>query len=73
MSPGHSFQDVSNSGSSHVHMGDNNYYGIEAKHSPTQECLRSLAFLEMNDRPNDIDGAAEGKCEWLLQHQTYRN
>ncbi|KAH6883821.1 hypothetical protein B0T10DRAFT_579858 [Thelonectria olida] len=27
----------------------------------------------MNDRPNDIDGAVEGTCEWLLRHETYRD
>ncbi|KAI5457669.1 hypothetical protein BGZ63DRAFT_416787 [Mariannaea sp. PMI_226] len=27
----------------------------------------------MNDRPNDIDGAVEGTCEWLSQHQTYKD
>jgi len=27
----------------------------------------------MNDRPNDIDCAADGTCEWLLRHKTYRD
>ncbi|KAF2259605.1 hypothetical protein CC78DRAFT_591780 [Lojkania enalia] len=57
-------------------MGNNIYHSIEAKHSPTEECLKSLAFLEMNDRPNDIDRAAigmsKGTCTWLLGHKTYR-
>jgi ankyrin repeat protein len=35
------------------------------------ECLKSLAFLEMNDQFNDIDAATEGTCEWLLLHKTY--
>ncbi|RYO94460.1 hypothetical protein DL762_000556 [Monosporascus cannonballus] len=40
---------------------------------PSSECLRSLAFPEMNDRSNDIDTAQSGTCEWLLAHQTYRS
>ncbi|KAF2184913.1 hypothetical protein K469DRAFT_633216, partial [Zopfia rhizophila CBS 207.26] len=75
MTTGHSFQNVSIFGSSHLHMGDT--YGVEAEHSPMQECLRSLAFLEMNDRPNNIaqaaEGTSEGTCKWLLGHQTYRD
>ncbi|RYP57435.1 hypothetical protein DL770_010675 [Monosporascus sp. CRB-9-2] len=39
---------------------------------PSSNCLRSLAFPEMNDRFNDIDSAQSGTCEWLLAHQTYR-
>ncbi|RYO96337.1 hypothetical protein DL765_011608 [Monosporascus sp. GIB2] len=40
---------------------------------PSSDCLRSLAFPEMNDRSNDIDTAQSGTCEWLLAHQTYRS
>ncbi|RYP79807.1 hypothetical protein DL769_002752 [Monosporascus sp. CRB-8-3] len=39
----------------------------------SSDCLRSLAFPEMNDRFNDIDIAQSGTCEWLLAHQTYRS
>ncbi|RYP12625.1 hypothetical protein DL767_011160 [Monosporascus sp. MG133] len=39
----------------------------------SSNCLRSLAFPEMNDRFNDIDSAQSGTCEWLLAHQTYRS
>jgi ankyrin repeat protein len=35
------------------------------------ECLKSLAFFEMNDRFNGIDAATDGTCEWLLLHKTY--
>ncbi|EFX04723.1 nb-arc and ankyrin domain containing protein [Grosmannia clavigera kw1407] len=34
-------------------------------------CLKSLAFPAMHDRSNDIDRAAGGTCEWLLQHEQY--
>ncbi|KAI8954517.1 hypothetical protein F4801DRAFT_575590 [Xylaria longipes] len=37
-----------------------------------QECLRSLSFPEMEDRFKDIDYATEGTCEWLLQHEQYK-
>ncbi|RYP05532.1 hypothetical protein DL764_003709 [Monosporascus ibericus] len=40
---------------------------------PSSDCLRSLAFPEMNNRSNDIDTAQSGTCEWLLAHQTYRS
>lgn len=39
---------------------------------PAQECLKSLAFPEMEDRFNDIERAAEGTCKWLLGHNKYR-
>ena len=41
--------------------------------SPSQDCLKSLAFPEMNHRSNDIDSAAQGTCEWLLRHKTYNS
>ncbi|KAH7176285.1 hypothetical protein EDB81DRAFT_897484 [Dactylonectria macrodidyma] len=47
------------------------YFGIKEHFDPLQECLKSLAFLEINSRSNDIDTAAKGTCEWLLRHQTY--
>ena len=40
---------------------------------PSRDCLRSLAFLEMGNRSKDICVAAEGTCEWLLRHDTYRS
>ncbi|KAM6529650.1 hypothetical protein FALCPG4_007779 [Fusarium falciforme] len=47
------------------------YFGTKEHFVPLQECLRSLAFPEMDSRSNDIDTAAQGTCEWLLRHQTY--
>ncbi|KLU88157.1 hypothetical protein MAPG_07144 [Magnaporthiopsis poae ATCC 64411] len=38
----------------------------------TQACLRSLAFQNMDGRPNDIANAADGTCEWLLKHETLK-
>lgn len=35
------------------------------------ECLKSLAFPEMNNRSNDITPATEGTCQWLLQDPVY--
>ncbi|KAK2591973.1 hypothetical protein QQS21_010345 [Conoideocrella luteorostrata] len=50
---------------------------VEAKCNPmnaqTMECLKSLAFPEMNNRSNDIDTEADGTCKWLLDHDVYRN
>ncbi|KAH7116583.1 hypothetical protein B0J13DRAFT_459072, partial [Dactylonectria estremocensis] len=40
---------------------------------PSQECLQSLSFPEMEKRFNDIDCAAEGTCNWLLRHEKYRD
>ncbi len=40
---------------------------------PSRDCLRSLAFPEMDNRSNDIDAAAEGTCEWLFHHEMYRS
>ena len=39
----------------------------------SQDCLKSLAFPEMENRFNDIDNAAEGTCKWLLPHETYKS
>ncbi|KAK3371759.1 hypothetical protein B0T24DRAFT_579192, partial [Lasiosphaeria ovina] len=39
-----------------------------------QNCLKSLAFPQMQNRSHDIGAAGnavEGTCEWLLQHKTY--
>ncbi|KAK0626170.1 hypothetical protein B0T14DRAFT_423288, partial [Immersiella caudata] len=36
-----------------------------------QDCLKSLAFPQMQNRPHEIGSAVEGTCEWLLQHETY--
>ncbi|RYC80571.1 hypothetical protein BFJ63_vAg16545, partial [Fusarium oxysporum f. sp. narcissi] len=47
------------------------YFGTQEHFDPLRECLRSLAFPEMNSRSLDIDAAAEGTCDWLLRHQTF--
>lgn len=39
--------------------------------SLVQDCLKSLAFPEMENRFHDIDMAASGTCEWLSRHETY--
>ncbi|TFB01142.1 Ankyrin repeat domain-containing protein 50 [Trichoderma ghanense] len=38
-----------------------------------RDCLKSLAFEQMQSRGNDIDRAVKGTCEWLLKHQTCRS
>ncbi|KAK4141525.1 vegetative incompatibility protein HET-E-1 [Dichotomopilus funicola] len=38
-----------------------------------QDCLKSLAFPQMQNRSHDISSAVEGTCEWLLQHETYQS
>ncbi|KAH7008752.1 hypothetical protein EDB80DRAFT_751365 [Ilyonectria destructans] len=47
------------------------YFNTNEHFDPLRDCLRSLAFPEMDSRFNDIDAAANGTCEWLLQHETY--
>ncbi|KAH6981804.1 hypothetical protein BKA56DRAFT_549653 [Ilyonectria sp. MPI-CAGE-AT-0026] len=47
------------------------YFGTQEPVHPLQDCLKSLAFLEMVSRFHDIDIAAQGTCQWLLQHQMY--
>ncbi|KND87194.1 Vegetative incompatibility protein HET-E-1 [Tolypocladium ophioglossoides CBS 100239] len=37
----------------------------------TKECLRLLAFPEMDYRLNDIDTAANDTCGWLREHAAY--
>lgn len=37
-----------------------------------QDCLRSLAFPEMYDQFNTIATAANGTCQWLFLHETYK-
>jgi ankyrin repeat protein len=49
------------------------YLGIQEHFDPLRECLRSLAFPEMNSRSLDIDAAAEGTCGWLLRHQAFKS
>ncbi|KAI8626567.1 ankyrin repeat-containing protein [Xylariaceae sp. FL1651] len=39
----------------------------------TQDCLKSLAFPEMDGRYNDVDQAVEGTCAWLLNHHSFRD
>ena len=43
----------------------------EIKRHPREDCLKSLSFPQMNDRANDIEGAAEGTCTWLFKDETY--
>ncbi|KAH7019084.1 hypothetical protein EDB80DRAFT_188633 [Ilyonectria destructans] len=47
------------------------YFGTQEPVHPVQDCLKSLAFLEMVSRFHDIDTAAQGTCQWLLQHKMY--
>jgi hypothetical protein len=37
-----------------------------------KDCLQSLTFPGMDFGFNDIDEAAEGTCNWLLEHETYK-
>lgn len=37
-----------------------------------QDCLRSLAFPQIESRSHDIVVAVPGTCEWLLRHDTYK-
>lgn len=39
---------------------------------PSQECLKSLFFREMEDRFYNIERAAKGTNKWLLRHEKYR-
>lgn len=39
----------------------------------SQDCLKSLAFPEMDNRLYDVGTAAKGTCEWLLQHEIYKD
>ncbi|KAH7153752.1 ankyrin repeat-containing domain protein [Fusarium sp. MPI-SDFR-AT-0072] len=49
------------------------YFGTQEHFDPSRDCLRSLAFLEMDGRFLDIDAAAKGTCNWLLWHQTFKS
>ncbi|KAK4083216.1 hypothetical protein Purlil1_10908 [Purpureocillium lilacinum] len=44
--------------------------GTEEPSPPLQECLKSLAFLDMLSR-SQMDGAATGTCEWIHQDPEY--
>ncbi|KAH7175768.1 hypothetical protein EDB81DRAFT_22618 [Dactylonectria macrodidyma] len=46
------------------------YFNTKEHFDPLRDCLRSLAFPEMDSRSHDIDAAAKGTCTWLLRHQT---
>ncbi|KFA66966.1 hypothetical protein S40285_09524, partial [Stachybotrys chlorohalonatus IBT 40285] len=37
-----------------------------------QDCLQSLVFPKIDDRSYDIDDAARGTCQWLLEHEIYK-
>ena len=39
---------------------------------PTIECLKSLSFLNMDQREYLVEGAATNTCTWLLNHGEYR-
>ncbi|RSL50986.1 hypothetical protein CEP54_011650 [Fusarium duplospermum] len=72
-----------NSGGGHQYNAEIQYFaelmyrfqipGPSESVPPLQGTLISLAFLEMDSRPNKIDDAVEGTCEWLAQHKTYRD
>ncbi|KAH7146273.1 hypothetical protein EDB81DRAFT_869123 [Dactylonectria macrodidyma] len=47
------------------------YFNTNEHFDPLQECLKSLAFREMDSRFYDIDTAARGTCEWLPRHEMY--
>ncbi|RYP57864.1 hypothetical protein DL769_009241 [Monosporascus sp. CRB-8-3] len=36
------------------------------------DCLKSLAFPQMESRSHNIAHAVTGTCEWLLRHNTYK-
>ncbi|CAI4214573.1 unnamed protein product [Parascedosporium putredinis] len=36
------------------------------------ECQKSLAFLNMDNRAHDFSAAAEGTCQWLINHVNYK-
>ncbi|KAH7175991.1 hypothetical protein EDB81DRAFT_674526, partial [Dactylonectria macrodidyma] len=68
-----------NTGAGNQYNAQKQYFGVQ--NSPEdddplqdcQDCQKSLAFLEMSNRSNDIDGALEGTCEWLPRQETYRD
>ncbi|KAK1579705.1 uncharacterized protein LY79DRAFT_652008, partial [Colletotrichum navitas] len=35
-----------------------------------EDCMKSLAFEEIDGRQNGIEAAAAGTCQWLLSHET---
>ncbi|KAI0455693.1 hypothetical protein F5B21DRAFT_178737 [Xylaria acuta] len=39
----------------------------------TRDCLKSLAFPEMDGRYNGVEQAVEGTCAWLLDHSSFRD
>ncbi|KAF5257316.1 hypothetical protein FOXYS1_12168 [Fusarium oxysporum] len=52
-------------------FGEPVYFGTKEHFDPLRECLRSLAFPQIDSRFYDIDTAAQGTCDWLLRHETY--
>lgn len=36
-----------------------------------QDCLKALAFQEIDSRSREIEDAVEGTCQWLLGHDAY--
>ncbi|KAI8649860.1 hypothetical protein NCS56_01436800 [Fusarium sp. Ph1] len=47
------------------------YFGTNEHFDPSRECLRSLAFPDIESRFHDIDTAAQATCDWLFRHQMY--
>ncbi|KAK2595146.1 hypothetical protein QQS21_007106 [Conoideocrella luteorostrata] len=47
------------------------YFGTEKRLDLLQDCLKSLAFSEMDSRSKDIDDAATGTCQWIIQNEVY--
>ncbi len=37
-----------------------------------RDCMRSLAFPEMDNRFNDVEDAEKGTCNWLRPHPAYK-
>ncbi|EFQ99180.1 ankyrin repeat domain-containing protein 28 [Nannizzia gypsea CBS 118893] len=51
----------------------NNYHDIKPPKALQERCLESLRFSGIDDRLNSMEDAAEGTCEWLIQHKKYKN
>ncbi|EJT69113.1 hypothetical protein GGTG_13381 [Gaeumannomyces tritici R3-111a-1] len=64
---------TTNSHNTNSHNVKNRDGIVAMVHDPLQDCLASLAFLQMENRSHDIDGAVTGTCEWLLGHEKYRS
>ncbi|KAH7218869.1 hypothetical protein DER44DRAFT_804898 [Fusarium oxysporum] len=59
-------------GNQNITQGPGNQFPGANFHGPIYfDCLKSLAFPQMDNRFHDIDTAAQGTCDWLLRHETY--